>query len=138
MEASEYLKQPAKIAVEIECLEIERQQWLDLAMRVTACTDGERVQSSRKKSPMQDAADEAMECEKEIAREVKRLAVVKTEVSSTLRKVQNPTWYKVLHMIYFRGMELQDVADAFGKSYDWAKSAHSKAKKIVQRILDEK
>ena len=87
---------------------------------------------------MQDAADKAMECEEEIAREVKRLAVVKTEVSSTLRRVQNPTWYKVLHMIYFRGMELQDVADAFNKSYDWAKSVHSKAKKIVQRILDEK
>lgn len=138
MEAKEHLKQVERLDVQIECKQVERQQWHDLAIRITGTTEGERVQSSGSKSPMSDAADKCMDMEKEIASTVYKLIDTKKDVTGIIETVQNPTWYKVLHMIYIRYMDLQEVADACGKSYDWAKATHSKALKIVQKILNER
>lgn len=137
MEAKEYLKQVERFDVELECKEVERQQWRDLTVRITANMEGERVQSSGSQSPMADAAIECVDMEKEIAEVVHKLIDKKKEVTQTIEKVQNPTWYKVLHMIYIRYMDLTEVAEKCNKSYDWAKSVHSKAVKIVQKIIDE-
>lgn len=137
MEAKEYLKQIERYDVELECKEAERQQWRDLTVRITANMEGERVQSSGSKSPMADAAIECVDMEKEIVETIRKLIDTKKTVTQTIEKVQNPTWYKVLHMIYVRYMDLTEVADKCNKSYDWAKSVHSKALKIVQKIIEE-
>jgi hypothetical protein len=99
--------------------------------------EAERVQSSGSKSPMADAANNCVDMEAEIAEVINKLIEKKKDVTQTIEKVQNPTWYKVLHMIYIRYMDLEEVADKCNKSYDWAKSVHSKALKIVQKIMDE-
>lgn len=137
MDAKEYLKQVERFDVELECKEVEKQQWRDLTVRITANMEGERVQSSGSKSPMADAANNCVDMESEIAEVINKLIEKKKDVTQTIEKVQNPTWYRVLHMIYIRYMDLEEVADKCNKSYDWAKKAHSNGLKIVQKIMDE-
>ena len=138
MNAKNYLRQVEKIDISIECKLVEQQMWRDIATGITANMEGERVQSSGSQSKMADAVGRCVDMEAEIDRLVDILIDTKKEVIQTIEQVQNPTWYKVLHMKYIRYMDLLAIADEFNASYDWAKSAHSKALKIVQQILDER
>lgn len=44
--------------------------------------------------------------------------------------------YDLLHRIYIQGKTMDDVADAYGKTYSWATTVHGRALKRVQNILD--
>ena len=138
MIAKEFLQQVEKIDILLENKLIEKQQWRDIAIGITAHMDGDRVQSSGKQSKMENAIAKCMDMGEEIDRTVDQLIQAKQEVVKTIEQVQNPTWYKVLHMKYIQHLNLNEIADRCNGSYDWAKSAHSKAVKIVQKILDEK
>ena len=138
MVAKEFLQQVEKLDILIENKLIEKQQWRDLAVGITAVMEGERVKSSGKQSKMVDAIAKCMDMEVEIDQVVAQFVATKKEVIQTIEQVQNPTWYKVLHMKYIQHLDLNDIADRCNGSYDWAKSAHSKAVKIVQKILDDK
>ena len=138
MIAKEFLQQVEKIDILLENKLIEKQQWRDIAIGITAHMDGDRVQSSGKQSKMENAIAKCMDMGEEIDRTVDQLIRAKQEVVKTIEQVQNPTWYKVLHMKYIQHLNLNEIADRCNGSYDWAKSAHSKAVKIVQKILDEK
>lgn len=138
MEARDYLRQVEKLDALVASKLIEQKQWRDIALGITANMEGERVQASSSQNKMSDAIVRCVDMEAEIDRLVDNLIEKKKEVIQTIEQVQNPTWYKVLHMKYIRYMDLMSIADEFNASYDWAKSAHSKAVKIVQKILDER
>lgn len=138
MEVRDYLRQAEKTDALIESKLIEQKQWRDIALGITANMEGERVQSSGASDKMGSAVIKCVDMEAEIDRLVDDLIKIKKEITQTIEQVQNPTWYKVLHMKYIRYMDLMEIADEFNASYDWAKSAHSKALKIVQKILDER
>lgn len=138
MNAKDYLRQVEKLDALIANKLIEQKQWRDIALGITANMEGERVQSSGSQSKMADAVGRCVDMEDEIDRLVDKLIDKKKEVIQTIEQVQNPTWYKVLHLIYIQYNDLNGVADVFNMSYDWAKSQHSKAVKIVQKILDER
>lgn len=137
MGAKEFLQQVEKLDILIENKLIEQKQWRDIALGITAGTEGERVQSSGSQSKMADAINKCVDMEAEIDNLIDQLIRQKKEVIKIIEQVQNPTWYKVLHMKYIQYLDLNDIADRCNKSYDWAKSAHSKAVKIVQKILDD-
>lgn len=137
MLAKEFLQQVEKIDILLECKLIEKEQWRDIALAITANMDGERVQSSGTRSKMANAIGKCMDMGEEIDQAIDQLIRTKKEVVSVIEQVQNPTWYKVLHMKYIQHLTLNGIADRCNESYDWAKSNHSKAVKIVQKILDE-
>ena len=136
--AKEFLQQVEKLDILIAHKLIEKQQWRDIAGSITAVMESERVQSSGKKSKMQDAIDKCIDMAYEIDHVIDQYVEKKKEVIRVIEQVQNPTWYKVLHMKYIQHLDLSEIADRCNGSYDWAKSAHSKAMKIVQKLLDEK
>lgn len=133
-EAQIFLERLEKLDALIECKLIERMQWYDLAVSITANMGGEVVQSSGSQSKMADAMNKCMDMESEIASVVDKLIALKKEVTQTIEQVDNATWYKILHARYVQRIELKDIADSFGKSYDWVKSTHGRAIQCVQRI----
>lgn len=133
-EAQIFLERLEKLDVLIECKLIERRQWYELATSITANIGGEVVQSSGSQSKMADAIDKCMDMESEIASAVDKLIAQKKDVTQTIEQVDNATWYKILHERYVQHIELKDIADSFGKSYDWVKSTHGRAIQCVQRI----
>ena len=138
MDAKEYLLQVKKLDVLIKNKLIEKQQWKDIALGITANMDGERVQSSGTKSKMADALVKSIDVETEIDNLIDKLIDTKKEVIETIERLSSPLQYDVLHLHYIQFMPLQDIADKYGMSYDWAKQAHKRALKNVQRIRDEK
>jgi hypothetical protein len=136
-DAKIFLEQVEKLDNLIECKQIEKQQWHDLALSITASMGGERVQSSGSQSKMADAVTKCVAMEDEIARVIDTLIATKSEVVHTIEQVDNPTWYKLLHMKYIQHLELITIADNLNSSYDWAKSTHGRAVKAVQDILEK-
>jgi hypothetical protein len=137
-EAKDFLEQVKKADVIIKNKLIERQQWHDLALTITANMDGERVQSSGTKSKLAEAVEICVDAEDEILTEVSNLRNVKKMVTQVIQRLYSYVEYNVLHMRYIQYMDLQEIADHYGKEYGWATTTHGRALKNVQKILDGK
>ena len=138
MEAKEFLRQVEKLDVRIKNKLIEQQQWRDIALGITANMEGERVQSSGAKSKMADAIERCVDMEAEINSLVDELIDLKKEVIQTIERLDSAVEYDVLHKRYIQHMELQEIADHYGKEYGWATTTHGRALKSVQALLDGK
>lgn len=136
MDAKCYLTQVAKLDAIIQNKLIEKAQWMDIALGITANMSGERVQTSGAKSKMAEAVEKCVDMETEINALIDRLIDTKKDVVATIEQVENPTEYDVLHKRYIQKMGLQEIADAYGKEYGWATTTHGRALKSVQQILD--
>ena len=135
-EAQSFLESYKLYAVQIECKLEERQQWIDLALSITGQMGGDRVQSSGAKDKMAQAVERCLAVEDEILSQVNKLAAKQKEVSSVLERLDNPTFYKLLHERYIQFLELKVIADKHHASYDWATTTHGRALKSLQEILD--
>ena len=115
---------------------IERQQWQDLALSITAQMDGERVQSSGTKSKMADAVERCYDMEAEVLGAVDKLIAEKRNVVAVLERLDNPTYYKILHMKYIQHIELEDIADEIGIEYSNLTTTHGRALKQVEVLME--
>ena len=138
MKAQDFLRQVRKLDLQITNKLIEKQQWRDIALGITANMDGERVQSSGGKSKMADAINKCVDIEAEIDSLVDKLIDAKKEVIQTIEQLDSPTEYDVLHRRYIQFQGLQDIADHYKKDYGWATTTHGRALKSLQEILDKK
>lgn len=138
MDAKEYLNQVKKLDLQIRNKMIEKQQWKDIALGITANMDGERVQSSGAKSKMADAINKCVDMEAEIDSLVDKLIDTKKEVIQTIERLDSPTEYDILHKRYIQFMSLQEIADHYNRDYGWVTTTHGRALKGVQQILSKK
>lgn len=136
IDAKSYLQQVEMLDAKITNKLIERKQWEDVALGITANIGGERVQSSGSQSKMADAIIKCVDMEKEIDNLIDELIHVKKEVISTIEKLYSPTEYKILHLRYIQGVSLTEIADSMNKEYSWVTTTHGRALKNVQKLLD--
>lgn len=115
---------------------IERQQWHDLALSITAHMGGERVQSSGSKSKMADAVERCQDMEGEILAAVEKLIAEKQKRLAILERLDSPIYYKILHMKYIQYMEFVDIADSLRMDYTNVTTTHGRALNQVQRLMD--
>ena len=132
-----YLERIEMIDTIIENKLIEQRQWKELAMSISANMDGERVQTSKAVSKMADAVINAVAMEAEIADAVDKLIAEKRKITQTLEKLDNPTWYRILHMRYVQYIKLKDIATQLNKDYDWVTTTHGRALRGVQNIISQ-
>ena len=138
MNAKEYLGQVKKLDLQIKNKLIEKQQWKDIALGITANMDGERVQSSGRKSKMSDAVDKCVDVEKEIDDLIDKLIDIKKDVIQTIEQLESPLQYDVLHCHYIQFLSYQEIADKYGKSYDCIKQLHKRAVRNVKAIREKR
>ena len=139
MDAKQFLRQAEKLDAKIRNKMIERQQWRDMALGITANMGGERVQSSStSKSKMADALDKCVDMEPEIDALIDELIDTKREIIRTIELVDSPTEYNVLHMRYIQYKGFKEIAAHYGKEYNWVTTCHGRALESVQAILDAK
>ena len=136
-EAQIFLEQPEKLDVQIRNKLIEKQQWHDISLGITANMEGERVQSSGAKSKMANAVEKCVDMEAEIDSLVDKLIDVKKEVIQTIEQVDSPIEYNVLHMRYIQYMSLQEIADHYNRDYGWATTTHGRALKSVRKVMSK-
>ena len=116
---------------------IEKQQWKDIALGITANTEGERVQSSGAKDKMANAVMKCVDIETEIDSLIDKLIDTKKEVIQTIEQLYSPMEYNVLHMRFIQYKTLQEIADYYGRDYDWAKITCKRGCNHVQVILNK-
>ena len=136
MDAISFLKQVEKLDTLIKNKLIEKAQWRDIALGITANMEGERVQSSGRPSKMADAIDKCVDMEAEIDNLIDRFIDAKREVLSVIEQL-SATEYDVLHKRYIQFMSLQEIADAKNKRYGWATTTHGRAVARVKKILED-
>lgn len=137
MKAKEYLLQVEKLNKVITNKLIEKEQWQTIAMSTTACSNGERVQSSSSQQKMADAVARYVDIEKEIDAYIDRLVDLKQEIIKTIECL-NAIEYDLLHKVYIQGKTLDEVADDEERSYSWAATVHGRALKHVQDLLNNR
>ena len=137
-EAQTFLEQPEKLDIQIRNKLLEKQQWHDIALGITASMEGERVQSSGGKSKMANAVEKCVDMEAEIDGLVDELIDVKKDVIQTIEKLDSPIEYNLLHMRYIQYISLQEIADHYNRDYGWATTTHGRALKSVQAVMDRK
>lgn len=136
MDARSFLRQPERLDAQIKNKMIERQQWREMALGITANMGGERVQSSGSKSKMADALDRCVDMEAELDAIIDELIDAKRAVIRVIERLESATEYNVLHMRYIQYMTFAEIADHYGKEYGWATTVHGRARNNVQAILD--
>lgn len=137
IDAKSYLRQVEMLVARIKNKLIERQQWKDIAVGITASVGGDRVQTSSSQQKMADAVIRCVDMEAEIDRLVDELVNTKRDVIATIEKLDSPTEYNVLHKRYIQFMTLQEIADSYNRDYGWATTTHGRALKNVQLLLDK-
>lgn len=138
MDAKTFLSQVKKLDLQIKNKLIEKQQWRDIALGITANMDGERVQSSGAKSKMADAIEKCVDMEAEIDGLVDKLIDVKKEVIQTIESLDSPYEYDLLHKKYIQFMTFEEIADCYNRDYTTITTAHGRALKNVQALLERK
>lgn len=129
-----FLEQPERLDIIIKNKLIEKQQWRDIALGITASMEGERVQSSGSQQKMADAIGRCVDMEAEIDGLIDKLIDTKKEVVQTIERLDSPTEYNVLHMRYIQYKSLQEIADHYGMDYSWATTTHGRALKSLEEI----
>lgn len=137
MDATAFLEKVKRLDVLLKNKLIEREQWRDLALSVTAHSDGDRVQSSGNLQKMSDAVARCVDMEAEINAIVERLAIEKADVLSVIEQLP-PDEYDVLHMKYIQHLTNDEINMARDRSGSWASTIASNGRKNVQMILDRR
>ena len=135
MSAKAFLEQVEKLDVLIHNKLIEKQQWKDIALGITAHMDGERVQSSGAKDKLGSAVAKCVDIEAEIDSLIDKLIDTKKVVIQTIERLSSPTEYNILHMRYIQYIPLKDIADEMGTSYTNVTTLHGRALKNIERML---
>jgi DNA-directed RNA polymerase specialized sigma subunit len=137
MNAKDFLRQIKKLDRLIENKLIEIQRWKDIANNTTATLSGERVQSSGNPQKIADAICRYIDLEREINQDIDKLVDAKKDVIGVIEQL-NATEYDIIHKIYVQHLTLEDVADAYDRTYSWATTIHGRALKHVQNILNKR
>lgn len=137
MNAKDFLRQIKKFDRLIENKLIEIQRLKDIANNTTATLSGERVQSSGNPQKISDAICRYIDLEREINQDIDRLVEAKKDVIGVIEQL-NATEYDIIHKIYVQYLTLEDVADAYDRTYSWATTIHGRALKHVQNILNKR
>ena len=137
MKAKEYLLQVKKLDQMIQNKKVEKEMWMSMALSTTAPSDGERVQSSGSQQKMADAVTRSVGLDEEIEKCIVDLFAKKQEVIQTIEKLSLVD-YDVLHQVYIQNRDFYDVAEKYGRTYSWVTTAHGRALKHLQEMLDAK
>lgn len=137
MKAKEYLLQVKKLDQMIQNKKVEKEIWMSMALSTTAPSDGERVQSSGSQQKMADAVIRSVGLDEEIEKCIADLFAKKQEVIQTIEKLSLVD-YDVLHQVYIQNRDFYDMAEKYGRIYSWVTTAHGRALKHLQEMLDAK
>ena len=87
MDAKSFLQQVEMLDAKITNKQIERQQWKDIALGITASIGGERVQSSGSQQKMADAVIKCVDMESEIDNLIDEFIHTKKEIIETIERL---------------------------------------------------
>lgn len=135
MNAKEYLSQGIWLDQRINSKLEQVSSLRALATKVTTTFGEERVQSTKKQSPMEDTMVKLMDLENEINEDIDELIKLKAEILETINQVDDPVSQSLLEMRYIEGKTWEEVARGIGFDIRTAFRLHGKALKEIEKII---
>lgn len=137
MNARELLERIEHIDTMIKNKSIEKILFKESISYTASSFGGEKVQSSRNLHKMEDSMAKYLDFEQDIDSSIFQLWEERKEIISIIEQL--PTaYYDVLYKLYAQRLSFKEVAFECGKSESWATTAHGRALKALQKILDER
>lgn len=136
MTSKEYLSQIQRLNQMIDIKLEEASSLRSLATRVTSSFGEERVQTSRKQSPMEDVIVKLMDLENEVNDDIDRLIALKEEVIVNINKIDDYNLRLLLTMRYINNRDWKDIADAMLYDVRTIYRLHKKGLKEIDEILN--
>ena len=78
-----------------------------------------------------------MDLQNEINRDIDYLVDLKHEITAKLEKLENPDYYKVLHLRYIRNFTFEKIATEMNYSYRGVCYLHGRALNVFEKIMNE-
>ncbi len=135
MTAKEYLSQVHRLNQMIDIKLEEVSSLRSLASRVTTAFGQEKVQTSKKQSPMEDAIVRLMDLENEVNNDIDRLIALKEEVLENINKIDNCNLSLLLAMRYINNRDWETIADNMGYDVRTIYRFHKQGLKEIDKIL---
>ncbi len=131
MTNKEYLSQYQELWKDIKIKMEEAESLRSRAEKVTALlSDLPKGQGGQ---GFTGAADKLMELQMQIDRDIFSAINKRDEIETVIEGISNPTYRRVLHLIYINGSTLKTISEFENYSYDRICHIHGEAlKKIVQ------
>lgn len=107
----------------------------ELALKTTSVLQSDKIQGTKKLSPMEDALVKLMSLEEEINTNIDNLVNLKRELASFISRINNPSYQLLLELRYLSGRTWDEVAAMMGYEVSWIYRLHKKALKEANRIL---
>ena len=136
MEAKEFLKQYQVTRTRISDMESTVQELEDLLEKITAGTEGERVQTSAPKDKVGDLVARIIDYRNEIMDEWARALDQLAEIEAVIQKVDDSRMQRILHMWYVENRKCGEIAAELGIDYRWTQRLHGRALKKIDEILN--
>lgn len=138
MSAKEYLQGIKKLDSLINSLIEEYETMRSLAFKVTASSDGERVQSSGNQDKMGNIVIKLMEQQEKINRTIDKYIDMKSNIHEVLSLLDNGDHIRLLYKRYFEYKSWEVIAYEMNYTYRWVTKMHGKALVELDKILDER
>ena len=135
MTAKEYLSQTVVINHRIDSKLEQAVTLRSLAMKVTTTFGEDRVQSTKKQSPMEDIMVKLIDLEKEVNDDIDELIRLKAEILETIDQVEDVNQQIILEKRYIAGKTWEDIARETGYDRSTIYRNHGKALKEIDEIL---
>lgn len=132
-QTKEYLGRVKRLTGLIAAKQGEVEHLKNIALSITANSEGERVKSSAKPDKMAEAVTGYVEAQREIDELVTSLFAARREIVEVIDKLESQLYYIVLSMHYLQGKSFVDIAEATHYSYDYILEVHRTA---VLRVRD--
>lgn len=136
MEAKQFLKQYQVTRTRISNMESTVQELEDLLEKITAGTEGERVQTSGPKDKVGDLVARIVDYRNEIMDEWARALDQLAEIEAVIQRVDDSRMQRILHMRYVEGIFWADIASELGIDCRWTLRLHGKALEKVEKIIN--
>lgn len=112
------------------------QELEDLLEKITAGTEGERVQTSGPKDKVGDLVARIVDYRDEIMDQWAKALDQLAAIEAVIQQVNDSRLQRILHMRYVEGIFWADIATELKITVRGVNAAHGRALKIVQEILD--
>jgi DNA-directed RNA polymerase specialized sigma subunit len=107
-----------------------------LATKVNTTFGEERVNSTKKQSPMEETIVKLMDLENEVNKDIDELIKLKGEIIETINQVDDPIYQLILERRYVEGKTWEEIAAGLGYDRSTVWRNHGKALKEIFKILN--
>ncbi len=138
MNAKEYLSQAFLLDQRINSKLKQVDVLRNLAHKITANIDSERVDGTKQRSPMENAMVKIIDYENEINDDIDKLVDLKIEITKVIKTVDDVNCQLLLELRYLTFRTWGEIAENMGFTFQWVHSLHKKAlKQINLKTVDK-